>query len=60
MYLLLTESLVIGFITWILSTIIFNLSINKFNKNQPLEIDLAFFITGAVLYIIFNLPCNIK
>lgn len=57
MWILLIESTFIGFITWVIGIIIFNLSINKPNKNKqkPYGIDLAFFITGAILYIIYNL-----
>jgi hypothetical protein len=50
------ESITIGFISWVIGTIAFNLSINKINKdkNKPYGIDLAFFITGLFLYLIFE------
>jgi hypothetical protein len=50
------ESVIIGFITWVIGTIIFNLSINKTNKdnNKPYGINLAFFTTGLFLYLIFE------
>ena len=56
MWILLIESTLVGFITWIIGTIIFNLSINKLNKNKakPYGIDLAFFVTGLILYILNN------
>jgi len=55
MWVLLIESTLVGFITWVIGIIIFNLSINKPNKNKqkPYGIDFAFFITGSILYI-FN------
>ena len=58
---LILQSLIIGMITYIMGTIIFNLSINKNNKNceQPYGIDLAFFTTGVILYLVFELTgCN--
>jgi len=56
MWILLIESTLIGFITWIIGTIIFNLSINKLNKDKtkPYGIDLAFFVTGLILCIFNN------
>lgn len=50
------ESILIGFITWVICKIIFNLSINKINKdkNKPHGIDFSFFITGLFLYLIFE------
>lgn len=56
MWILLIESTLVGFITWIIGTIIFNLSINKPNKNKqkPYGIDFAFFMTGLILCIINN------
>jgi hypothetical protein len=56
MWITIFESVVIGFITWIIGTIIFNLSINKINKDKtkPYGINLAFFTTGLFLYLIFE------
>jgi len=50
------ESIVIGFITWVIGTIIFNLSINKMNKDKhkPYGIDLAFFTTGLFIYLLLE------
>ena len=50
------ESIIIGFITLIIGTIIFNLSINKVNKVnkekvKPYGVSFAFFITGVILHI---------
>jgi len=60
MWILLLESTMIGFITWVIGTIIFNLSINKRNKDtrKPYGIDLAFFTTGLILHVILSL-CGI-
>ena len=57
MWILLVESSIIGFIFWVMGTIIFNLSINKQNKNnqQPYGIGLSFFTTGIILYFIMEL-----
>lgn len=54
MFALLIESLLSGLFFWVIGTIIFNLSINKPNKdkNKPYGIDLAFFITGIIICII--------
>jgi hypothetical protein len=53
---IISESIAIGFITWVISTIIFNLSINKTNKdkNKPYGIDLAFFTTGLFIYLLLE------
>ena len=53
MWATISESITIGFVTWVIGTIIFNLSINKTNKNKnkPYGIDLAFFTTGLFLYL---------
>ena len=50
---LLFESIIIGFITFIIGTIIFNLSVNKVNKevNKPYGFGFTFFITGVLLHI---------
>jgi hypothetical protein len=57
MLLLFIESSIIGFISWIIGSIIFNLSINKKNKDRkkPYGIDFAFFSTGLLLNIILEL-----
>lgn len=56
MWTLLVESTLVGFITWVIGTIVFNLSINKPNKDKrkPYGIDLAFFVTGLILCILNN------
>jgi hypothetical protein len=56
MWILLVESTLVGFITWVIGIIVFNLSINKPNKykRKPYGIDLAFFVTGLILYILNN------
>lgn len=56
MWTLFAESTIIGFMTWVIGTIIFNLSINKTNKNnnKPYGIDLAFFTTGLILHILLE------
>ena len=53
---IISESIAIGFITWVIGTIIFNLSINKTNKdkNKPYGIDLAFFTTGLFIYLLLE------
>jgi hypothetical protein len=53
---LLSESITIGIITFIIGTIIFNLSINKSNKDEikPYGINFAFFITGVILHILLE------
>lgn len=58
MWILLSESILVGFITFVIGTIIFNFSINKNNKeenkNKPKCINLAFFITGFVLHVLLE------
>lgn len=51
------ESLIVGIITLIIGTIIFNLTINKKNKSdaKPFGLNLAFFATGFLLHIISEL-----
>jgi hypothetical protein len=56
---LISESVIVGLITLIIGTIIFNMSINKFNKEdknnvQPKGIKLAFFMTGIIIHIILE------
>jgi hypothetical protein len=57
MWILLTESVIIGFICFVIGTIVFNLSINKTNKDKekPYGINLAFFMTGIILHIFLEL-----
>ena len=52
----------IGVITLIIGTIMFNLTINKINKENTLEkskelfgLNISFFATGFILYIIINI-----
>jgi hypothetical protein len=54
---ILSESIVAGILTFVIGTIIFNLSINKKNKREkkPISINFAFFMTGFVLHIFLNL-----
>jgi hypothetical protein len=51
------ESILGGIIFWIIGTIIFSLTINKLNNksDKPWGINLAFFMTGVILYIICEL-----
>jgi hypothetical protein len=53
---LLTETIVVGFVTWIIGTIIFNLSLNKDNKDRkkPQGINQAFFLTGVILHLMLE------
>jgi hypothetical protein len=57
MWILIIESLINGLITFMLGIMIFNLSINKENKNidKPYGISFAFFITGVIIHIIIEL-----
>ena len=50
---LLIESVIVGFITLIVGSIIFNLSVNKVNKekNKPYGLNFSFFITGVILHL---------
>ena len=56
MWTLIVESIIIGFISWVIGTITFNLSINKANKdkNKPYGIDFAFFTTGLILHLLLE------
>ena len=61
MWIFIIESVIVGIITWIQGTILFNISLNKKNKNnsKPSGIDFAFFTTGIILYISMEiLGCN--
>ena len=56
MWILLTESAIIGFICFVIGSIIFNLSINKTNKDKPKPygINFAFFMTEVILHILLE------
>jgi hypothetical protein len=56
-YFILIEAFIIGIITLIFGKIIFNLTINKNNKNNayPFGLEISFFATGFFLYIINEL-----
>lgn len=60
MWSLIFESILIGFIVWVIGTILFNLSINKLNKdeNKPYGIGLAFFTTGLISNFILEFYCK--
>jgi len=51
------EGGIVGVITYIIGTIMFNITINKKNKNteQPFGLHIAFFATGFFLHIIIEL-----
>ena len=51
------EAGIVGVITYIIGIIMFNLTINKKNKNteQPYGLHIAFFATGFFLHIIIEL-----
>ena len=51
------EGGIVGIITYIIGIIMFNLTINKQNKNteQPYGLHIAFFATGFFLHIIIEL-----
>ena len=52
------EAVVIGFITFIIGHIAFNLTINKKNKdekNKPYGLGITFFITGFLLHFIIEI-----
>jgi di/tricarboxylate transporter len=57
MFNIIIESIVAGIITLIIGTIIFNLTINKQNKNQekPTSINISFFMTGLVMNFLLSL-----
>ncbi len=56
MFILISETIIVGIITFVIGTIIFNLSINKRNndKKQPYGVDLAFFTTGVIIHLIVD------
>ena len=57
MWVLLSESFIVGLICLLIGSIIFNLSINKKNKdniNKPYGINIAFFMTGVILHILLE------
>jgi len=51
------NAIIVGIITLIIGTIVFNLTINKKNKSdkKPFGLNLAFFATGFLLHIISEL-----
>ena len=53
----LIEALIVGIITLIIGIIIFNLTINKSNKQKksPFGLYIAFFSTGVLLHFIIDL-----
>ena len=61
MWCVLYDSTIVGIITLIIGHIIFNISINKKNKDksehikEPNIINLSFFMTGFILHIILEL-----
>jgi len=56
-YLIFVEATIYGIVTFVIGTIIFNLTINKNNtyKITPFGMNIAFFATGFFLNIIFEL-----
>lgn len=57
MWIYIIESIIVGIISWVIGTILFNISLNKKNVNnsKPSGIDFAFFTTGIILYISMEL-----
>jgi hypothetical protein len=57
MWVLTIESLIVGIITFIIGMMIFNLTINKNNKDihKPYGINIAFFLTGVIIYIVLEI-----
>jgi|APSaa5957512493_1039668.scaffolds.fasta_scaffold128525_2 hypothetical protein len=54
---LIFESLLVGFITLLVGHMAFNLTVNKRNKDQkikPIGINIAFFITGFLIHLVFE------
>ena len=63
MWILFIESVIVGIISWVIGTILFNISLNKKNMNhsKPSGIDFAFFTTGIILYLSMEvLICSTK
>jgi len=56
-YIIFIEAIIFGILTFIIGTIIFNLTINKNNKHkvEPFGLNIAFFATGFFLNIIFEI-----
>jgi hypothetical protein len=56
MIILIIEAIFVGFITYVIGTIVFNYSINKNNNytNQPDGIGIAFFTSGFILHIFLD------
>ena len=53
MLILFIESIIVGIIMCIIGIILFDMTINKNNKTKtkPYGIDLAFFISGIIIYL---------
>ena len=53
MLILFIESIIVGIIMCIIGMILFDMTINKNNKTKtkPYGIDLAFFISGIIIYL---------
>jgi hypothetical protein len=53
------EATIVGMITFIIGSIVFNLTINKKNKinksESPIGINLSFFATGFIIHMIIQL-----
>ena len=51
------EAFIVGIITYVIGIIVFNLSINKKNKDRenPIGLHIAFFSTGFLLHFIVEL-----
>lgn len=62
MLFLFIEAIVVGFITLILGSILFNLSLNKHNnkKIKPYGICMAFFMTGVIIHLLIEFCTNSK
>ena len=53
---LVSESVIMGLITYIIGLIIFNLSFkNRTDDNKPKGLNMVFFLTGVFLHIIIEL-----
>jgi len=56
MLILFIESIIVGVILCIIGVILFDMTINKNNntKTKPYGIDLAFFISGIIIYLSYE------
>ena len=54
---LVLESILMGIVTLVIGKIIFELTLEKKNKNQkkPLGFSFSFFITGAILHFVIEI-----